>query len=155
MIPRDPGAAEAAEAAQDLTDRPPEARPSLAGRQAALVRALVAGGPEPVGFDPERLAVTALALRRKRARVVAHVWPALRSLPDFEARYARWADCRTPGSVTDDGVAFALSLGPELPGPVAVELVAARRRRWVRTRDGVVVRFFGVRQLPVLRTQGA
>jgi len=133
--------------------RPPGAPGSLAERQAALVRALVAGGPNPEGFDPDRLAATSVGLRRKRARGVAHVWPTLRSLPEFESRYADWAQGRTPGPAADDGAAFALSLGADLPGVVAVELAAARRRRWIRSRDGVVVRWFGVRQLPVLRAR--
>jgi hypothetical protein len=133
----------------------PGAGRSLAERQAELVRALVGGGPPAAGFDAERLAATSLALRRKRAGVVAHVWPTLRALPDFESRYAAWAEARSPGSAVEDGVAFALSLGTDLPGPVAVELVAARRRRCLRSRAGLVVRFFGVRQLPVLRTAPA
>lgn len=121
---------------------PPE---PLADRQAALLRALVADGPTPAGFDADRIAVTARGLRRKRARVVAHVYPALRALPDFESRYADWAERRVPGSAADDGADFALALGPELPMAVAAQLVAARRRRLLRVRDGVVVRLFGVR----------
>jgi hypothetical protein len=120
---------------------------SLAARQAELVRALVGGGPAPAGFDEHRLSVTAASLRRKRARVVAHVYPALRSLPDYEARYAAWSAGRAPGRAGDDGAAFARSLGEDCPAAVGVELVEARRRRWVRVRGGVVVRWFGVRQL--------
>jgi hypothetical protein len=133
-----------------VTDEP--GPPGLAERQAELVRALVAGGAAPPGFDPQRLAATSLTLRRKRARVVGHVWPTLRALPDFEDRFARWSDGRAPRAVADDGVAFALSLGRDLPVSVAAELVAARRRRALVTHDGLVVRWFGVRQLPVPRT---
>jgi hypothetical protein len=123
------------------------ARPSMAERQADLVRALVGGGPVPAGFDEGRVAVTALSLRRKRARVVAHVYPALRALPDYETRYAAWSAGREPGRAADDGAEFALQLGDECPAAVGVELVQARRRRLMRVRGGVVVRWFGVRQL--------
>jgi hypothetical protein len=107
----------------------------------------VGGGDVPAGFDEDRIAVTALSLRRKRARVVAHVYPALRALPDFETRYAAWSQGRAPGRTADDGAAFALSLGSDCPAAVGVDLVGARRRRWVRVRGGLVVRWFGVRQL--------
>ncbi|MFP5019935.1 hypothetical protein [Pseudonocardia phyllosphaerae] len=49
----------------------------LAARQAALVAALVAGGPEPSGFDARMLAVTRVALLRKRSGQVASAWPLL------------------------------------------------------------------------------
>ena len=47
------------------------------GRQAELVAALVADGPDPDGFDPDRLAATRRALLRKRAGEAAKVWPLL------------------------------------------------------------------------------
>jgi hypothetical protein len=124
----------------------------LAARQAALVRALVAGGPAPHGLDPSRLAATAWGLARKRARLVALHYPALRAAPDYETRYAAWAAGRPPGSVHEDGAAFAASLGRDLPLAAAVEQVAARRRRWVRVHDGLIVRAFGVRR--VVRRRG-
>ena len=46
-------------------------------RQAELVAALVADGPDPDGFDPDRLAATRRALLRKRAGEAAKVWPLL------------------------------------------------------------------------------
>ena len=60
----------------------PESRPgrsvaALAARQAALVAALVAGGPVPAGFDPDRLAAARRALVRKRAGAAAAQWPLL------------------------------------------------------------------------------
>ncbi|MET0187420.1 MAG: hypothetical protein ABW212_00375 [Pseudonocardia sediminis] len=65
----------------------------LAARQAALVEALVAGGPDPIGFDPERLAATRRALLRKRAGQAAAAWPLLAAAlgpnwtPTFAARF--------------------------------------------------------------------
>ena len=50
---------------------------TLAERQAALVAALVAGAPDPPGFDPARLAAARRALLRKRAGEAAKHWPVL------------------------------------------------------------------------------
>jgi hypothetical protein len=47
----------------------------LAERQAALVAALVAGAPDPPGFDPVRLAATRRALLCKRAGEAAKTAP--------------------------------------------------------------------------------
>jgi hypothetical protein len=49
----------------------------LAQRQAELVDALVAGGPVPSGFDPDRIEATRRALLRKRAGEAAKAWPVL------------------------------------------------------------------------------
>ncbi|GAB3877494.1 hypothetical protein GCM10029964_026690 [Kibdelosporangium lantanae] len=46
-------------------------RDRLAEAQSQLLHALLAGGPAPAGFDPERLRVEATALLSKRRRVVA------------------------------------------------------------------------------------
>ncbi len=126
---------------------------TLAIRQAALVRALVAGGPVPAGMDGARVAATARTLLRKRARVAALVWPALRTVEDYEQRFAAWAVGRIPASAAAEGEAFALTLGSAMPLPVAVELVAGRRRRWVRVDGSVVLRLFGV--VRTFRTPGA
>ena len=50
---------------------------TLALRQAALVAALVAGGPTPIGIDHDRLALARRALLRKRAGAAAAAWPRL------------------------------------------------------------------------------
>jgi hypothetical protein len=50
-------------------------RDDLAGRQAALLAALVADGPAPDGMDPARLALEAVALRAKRRRVLTRLLP--------------------------------------------------------------------------------
>ncbi|OLL73999.1 hypothetical protein Ae168Ps1_2382 [Pseudonocardia sp. Ae168_Ps1] len=60
--------------------RPPGPAPpagSLAGRQAALVAALVAGGPDPAGIPTHLLTATRTALLRKRAGAAAAAWPLL------------------------------------------------------------------------------
>ncbi|MFB6872774.1 DUF692 domain-containing protein [Streptomyces sp. NPDC056323] len=57
---------------------PPDAtRDRLAAAQTGLLRALVAGGPAPKGFDRRRLGVQSHALAAKRAGVVAKVAPEL------------------------------------------------------------------------------
>ncbi len=52
-------------------------RDELAARQRELVRALLAGGPVPAGFDGHRVAVEARALRAKRRSVAARLRPDL------------------------------------------------------------------------------
>ena len=52
-------------------------REALAAQQASLLRALLAGGPAPAGFDPDRLRVEAEVLRRKHGRLIAFLRPDL------------------------------------------------------------------------------
>jgi hypothetical protein len=52
-------------------------RSDLAAQQASLLRALLADGPAPAGFDASRLRVEAQVLRRKHGRVLAHQRPEL------------------------------------------------------------------------------
>ncbi len=98
-----------------MTDSVPGA--GLADRQVALVRALVAGGPAPDGFDPDILAVTTNAVLRKRAREVAQRFPRLvRDCgPEFTTRYITWAHARPKIGTEADAVAFARDSG--LPAP--------------------------------------
>ena len=109
------------------------ARERLAAEQAALVRALVDGGPVPGGFDPERVRATSAALARKRAREVARAWPVLAAElgEDFTGRFLAFAAGRPPparGGALADGLAFARDLAGRgrLPGDARVEgLLAA------------------------------
>ncbi|MFI1463847.1 hypothetical protein [Nocardia carnea] len=89
----------------------------LAERQAALVRALVAGGPVPPGFDPVTVQATAEALLRKRARETAVHYPALvhATGPDFTARYIDWARGRPKATTVADALAFARDNGVQWP----------------------------------------
>jgi hypothetical protein len=109
------------------------ARADLAARQAALLDALLAGGPRPAGFDPARLAAQAEALHAKRRRVVAALRPDLPALlgTRFAAlfgEYARAHPRRTGTGAADDAAAFAgwLADRGEIDPPVP------RRRRWHR-----------------------
>jgi hypothetical protein len=68
-------------------------RERLAARQGELLRALLAGGDVPPGFDPRRLDVAADVLRKKRGRVIAHLRPDLRDAvgDQFAALFDRYA----------------------------------------------------------------
>ncbi|MGC4880454.1 hypothetical protein ACLQ26_29785 [Micromonospora sp. DT43] len=77
---------------------------TLAERQAALVAALVAGGPSPAGFAAGPLAAARAALLRKRAGEVARHWPLLAAGlgAAWPATFADWAaDRPTAGSLRD------------------------------------------------------
>ncbi|QBS42081.1 hypothetical protein [Nocardia sp. CS682] len=89
---------------------PPEVDTDLlAERQAALVRALVAGSPVPDGFDTEAVAATARALLRKRASEVARRFPLLVHAcgADFTTRFIAWAGDKPKTSTASDATAFA------------------------------------------------
>jgi hypothetical protein len=97
---------------------------TLAARQAALVAALVAGEPDPTGFDPDRLAATRRALLRKRASEAASAWPVLaaslghRWSSTFAAHHAG----REPGGALRDGWDLAGALRAELTSDASAEL---------------------------------
>ena len=107
----------------------------LAAEQAALVRALVAGGPVPEGFDRDRVRATAAALARKRAREVARAWPVLAAdLGEaFTDRFGASAAGRPPpaaGGALADGLGFARDLARQrrLSGDARVEALLAAAR---------------------------
>jgi hypothetical protein len=97
---------------------------ALAERQVALVAALVAGAPDPAGFDPDRLAATRRALVRKRAGDVAGAWPVLaasfgdRWASTFAAHHAG----REPHGALRDGWDLARALRIRLNADAAAEL---------------------------------
>jgi hypothetical protein len=110
-------------------------RQRLGAEQAALVRALVDGGPVPGGFDPGRVRATSAALARKRARDVARAWPALAAElgEDFTGRFLAEAARRPPparGGALADGLGFADALARQgrLPGNARVERMLAAAR---------------------------
>ncbi|NIH88216.1 hypothetical protein [Amycolatopsis granulosa] len=99
-------------------------RAELAARQAALLRALLAGEQAPTGFDPGRVAAEIRALRAKRGSIVADLRPDLpqalgeRFRPLFDAYAA--ATPRTDGiGYRQDAANFAawLTERGELPRP--------------------------------------
>ncbi|MEU2037071.1 hypothetical protein [Nocardia niwae] len=104
--------------------RPPD-HATLAERQAALVRALVAGAAIPAGFDVDAVAAAAEALLHKRAREAAHRFPLLvRACDgDFPARFTAWAREHPKTTTSADAAAFAAAEG--------IDWIAAPRRRGV------------------------
>ncbi len=140
--------------------------PDLAARQAELVATLVAGAPDPAGFDSDRLAVARRALVRKRAGEAAAVWPLLAT-----ALGSRWHDTfavhvagRAPTGALRDGwdLAEDLRRRGELDDSAAVELAERAvslcrdgRRRLLPTArrcpGGVVVQVRGRLHHIVLR----
>jgi hypothetical protein len=109
---------------------------ALAQRQAALVAALVAGAPDPPGFDPARLAAARRALLRKRAGEAAKHWPVLAASlgPRWATTFAAHRAGRDPVGGLRDGWDLARALGTELTADATAEL-RDREARW--RYDGV------------------
>ncbi|TQS44287.1 hypothetical protein [Cryptosporangium phraense] len=115
---------------------------ALGVAQAALVAALVAGGPLPSGFDATRVDAARRALLRKRAGEVGKAWPLLAGSlgPAYLPRFVQWAAGRPPAGSYADGLAFAhhLRAANELPDLAREELEArepkAPIRRWFKRR---------------------
>jgi hypothetical protein len=110
---------------------PPADRARLEAQQAELLRALLRGDDFPRDFDADDAAAAGQALRRKRARMVSHAWPAVaHELADFAARFDAFARTTPPppaGFGYTDGLAFARTLPrDELSDSVRVELLLAR-----------------------------
>ncbi|MCW3843052.1 hypothetical protein ONA70_23410 [Micromonospora yasonensis] len=101
----------------------------LAARQAALVAALVAGGPLPPGFAPAPVAAARRALLRKRAGDVARHWPLLAAGlgAEWPATFAGWAAGRPTNGSLRDGWDLARELRNRgaLP-PLGAEELATR-----------------------------
>lgn len=116
--PRHPGSAEPAHASS--------AGSRLSADQAGLIATLVAGAPEPAGFDGRRLDATRRALLRKRAGEVATVWPLLAASlrPDWPRMFVEHAAGHPPLGALRDGwdLARALRSRGLLPGGAVGEL---------------------------------
>jgi len=112
------------------------AREHLAQAQADLLRALLAGGGPPSGFDAAQLAVESASLRAKRCRIIDAIRPDLRDHlgPRYAALFDAYADAH-PKTVElrarDDAAAFAAWLHRRGEAAVA----GTRRRRPGKFRD--------------------
>ena len=105
-------------------------RNRLARAQIELLAAVVADGPPPPGFDPDRLRIQAEALVAKRREVVARLRPDLVEAagPDFRDRFDTYArgHPRPAGGARADVEAFARTL----PTPTtSTTLVPAKTHR--------------------------
>ncbi|GGP73250.1 hypothetical protein [Saccharothrix coeruleofusca] len=108
-------------------------RDRLAAAQAELLRALLAGGEPPAGFDRDRLRIEARALLNKRRGIVAALRPDLvealgeRFRPLFDD-YARAHPRREGTRMRQDAAAFAEWAAAR------GELEPPRKRRWWQRR---------------------
>jgi len=104
-------------------------RERLAGQQAELLRALLAGGEIPAGFDRDRVEAEVIVLRNKRKRVTAMIRPDLRAA--LGARYGELFDVYATGHPRAEGTRAredADAFGDWLVGQG--ELKPAKKRRW-------------------------
>ncbi|TDD90733.1 hypothetical protein E1293_03235 [Actinomadura darangshiensis] len=131
----------------------------LAAAQEALVRAMAAGGPMPVGFDAGAVRAAAHGILLKRAGEVARAWPALGASygASWKDVFAGWAAERPAQGSFRDGWDFARAHRGGLAGDAARELALAetrwsydgespprpRRAALRRVPGGVVVQFQG------------
>lgn len=94
---------------------------TLGERQEALIRALVAGGELPEGFDTDDAAVVSAALLRKRAGEVAQHLPVVRHIlgDRYLGLFTAWAQGRPKTTSHADAQAFGAHLQDigELPRP--------------------------------------
>lgn len=105
-------------------------RDDLAARQLALVRALLAGGPVPAGFDPRRVAVEAAALRSKRRSIASRLRPDLGDL--LEDRFGPLFDTWARDHPKPAGVSFRADLDRFEAWLYEEGHLARPRRRWLR-----------------------
>lgn len=125
-LPNSPPFAAPSHGDQEMTELE---RQRLADAQAELLRAVLADGPTPAGFDALRLHAQANALRAKRRRVVAALRPDLpanlgdRFGPLFD-EYAHTNPRREGVTARDDAAAFARWLIER------DEFQPSRQRRW-------------------------
>ncbi|WP_063630336.1 hypothetical protein, partial [Pseudofrankia saprophytica] len=114
------------------------ARERVARRQATLLAALVAGGPDPAGFDWGALNATRQALLGKRRSGVARRWPTLAAERGFADLFDIWAAARPPGGSFHDGLDFARAHPAILSTATRAELLYGRcaARRFAMILDG-------------------
>ena len=135
-----------------------ETRNRLARSQAELVRALVAQGPMPTGFDEGRVRATARSLVNKRRQALARSWPRLvRGLGDaFVERFTAYATAQPlpmSASTLADGRAFLAWLDRENPlndemreQALSFDVRFVATLKGLRRRRGFVVKMVKLRE---------
>ncbi|GAB3438980.1 hypothetical protein [Actinophytocola sediminis] len=103
-------------------------RERLGREQAALVRALLAGGAVPAGFDPERVRIEARALHAKRRGIAERLRPDLvEALGErFGPLFDEWAADRPRRS----GVSFRADLEEFAAWLTETGHLRRPKRRW-------------------------
>ncbi len=111
-------------------------RERLAEQQAELLKALLAGGAAPAGFDADRLRVEATVLRNKQSRLIAYLRPDLAEAlgERFAASFREYATSH-PKTDAIRARAYADAFGE---WAAAKGDVPKRRKRWwlVSGNDG-------------------
>ncbi|WP_020549423.1 hypothetical protein [Streptomyces scabrisporus] len=112
------------------------ARERLARQQSELLAALVAGGPTPAGFDPQRIRAQARALAAKRRDSALRAVPELASAlgPRWPGEFMTWALVHpkpADGGTRADVHAFAAHLWERGALPTALaEVFMPRESTW-------------------------
>ncbi|WP_409493283.1 hypothetical protein [Amycolatopsis sp. cmx-11-12] len=110
-------------------------RERLAGQQAELLKALLAGGDAPAGFDADRLRIEANVLRTKQSRLAAFLRPDLaEALGDRFAALFREYSTSHPKTDTIRARAYADEFGIWLVERGAVPKPRRRFTTWLRQR---------------------
>ncbi|WP_026425914.1 hypothetical protein [Actinokineospora inagensis] len=109
-------------------------RDELAAAQGDLLRALLAGGEPPAGFDPAAVRVEAAALLAKRRRIVSQLAPEVAGElgSDFTALFNDYA----AGNPRRDGTRFREDAAAFAEWAVARGHLTPRRKRWWRRSTG-------------------
>ncbi|WP_414937571.1 hypothetical protein [Amycolatopsis sp. cmx-11-51] len=108
-------------------------RERLAGQQAELLKALLAGGDAPAGFEADRLRIEANVLRNKQRRLAAFLRPDLaEALGDRFAALFREYSASHPKTDTIRARAYADEFGAWLVERGAIPKPRSRFTRWVR-----------------------
>ncbi|MFI6978158.1 hypothetical protein ACIBSV_06135 [Embleya sp. NPDC050154] len=117
------------------------ARERLARQQSELLAALVAGGPTPAGFDPDRVRAQARALAAKRRDSALRAVPELATAlgPRWPGEFVTWALVHpkpADGGTRADVHAFAAHLWERdaLPAALAEVFIPREPSRWGRWR---------------------
>lgn len=126
------------------------ARERLARQQGELLAALVAGGPTPAGFDPERVRTQARALAAKRRDSALRAVPELADAlgPRWPGEFMTWALVHpkpAEGGSRADVHAFASHLCERdaLPAALAEVFTTREPSRWGRWRGWLARRAWG------------
>ncbi len=108
-------------------------RERLAGQQAELLKALLAGGDAPAGFDADRLRIEADVLRNKQSRLAAYLRPDLaEALGDrFAALFREYATAH-PKTDTIRARAYADAFGTWLVERGEIPKPRGRFASWLR-----------------------
>jgi hypothetical protein len=134
------------------------ARERLAKAQGDLVRALVAQGPIPAGFDEKMLRVAARSLVNKRRQQTARSWPQLAKIfgdkyPELFTNYAQSHSLPVCASPSGDGREFLRWM--ETQGPysdaarieaMAFDLRFASTPLGLRRRGGFALKLVKLRE---------